>query len=601
MPASVLSGLRLLATLPPSDDFSGTNAEIARVHISALRQLGATVCEFDTSPFYTGHRNALWSQIEAAKDFRAHAVISVPNAGYAAQLVLEDDDIVRNVFMDILELPTIFLWDHALVQAPRYVLPFWPPEPLYSTPGVKQAIRSLLLHPLSFHLFFDTGQISEFRRLGIASFDDENYAVCGGVSQEAIDCGRNNDGEQGVNHSVSFFGNFYMGAERQIRYRDKELTAIREAALDAVMSDWDYPAYYAYLREIDSLDPRLRAKLRLDPDQSFYWRYLYDELCVVANGEPRFRKLLACAHPVTYFGGFANSESRAIALRAGWQLADEYLPYGGPLAAAFRQSRVSIDVTNAPFINGFTSKFLECFAAGGFMLTTRKADMTAVLGSLVDAIGFSSAEELERKVDLYLTDERQRREVAREIRELVGRDWSTAAMFARTVPLALERVRARVAAGARNSKSSYGTPPRPRRLGPALFDVRLGSLKFQEGTSGQAVEQGLAVMTSPLRWDYSLLSPSLSEHGFTGEAVVRAQIEVRNGQLGFAIAARENPGELIVEFPVRPSTRSRIIDIPVADLASAGAVVLRNQSADGPSAATIRSIQVFRPEGPGES
>ena len=596
MPASVLSGLRLVATLPPVEHFWGANAAITRVQLSALRELGATVYEFDTSPFYRSDHNALQSQVSAVKDFQPDAVIALPTAGYAAEVMVEDGAIARNLFLDILELPTIFCWDHALVHAPRYVLQFWPPEPLYSTPDVKQALRSLLMHPLSFHFFCDTGYISEFRRLGIASFDQVNYAPSGYLSQAAIDCGRNGGGEHCDNHTVSFFGNLYIEAARHIQYQDGELTAIREAALNAVMSDWDYPAYYAYLREIDALDPKLRSKLGLDPDQSFYWRYLYDELCVVANGEPRFRKLLACGHPVTYFGGFADPESRVLALNAGWQLA-EYLPFGSDrLAAAYRQSRVSIDVTNAPFINGFGSKLLECFAAGGFMLTTRKADMSAVLGSLADAIGFSNAEELAAKVDLYLTDDRQRLEVAREIRELVRRDWSAATMFARIVPLALERLRARVAAGARSSKRSEGTVLHPRKLGPALFDVRLDSLKFVEGASGQVVEQGLVIVTSPQQWAYSLYSPSLGEQGFTGEAVVRIQVEVRRGRLGLAIATRESLGKFIVEFPSNPSMHLRIIDIPVRDLASTGVVVVRNQS-DGPSEATIRSIQVFRPEG----
>jgi hypothetical protein len=158
-------------------------------------------------------------------------------------------------------------------------------------------------------------------------------------------------------------------------------------------------------------------------------------------------------------------------------------------------------------------------------------------------------------------------------------------------------VRARAPVGTRSSKTSGGTPSHPRSLGLALFDVRLDSLRFIEGASGQVVEQGLAIVTTPQRWDYSVQGPSLAEHGFTGEAVVRTQIELRSGQLGIAVATKENIGELIVEFPVHPSTHLRTIDIPVRDLGRTGVVIVRNQSADGPSAATIRSIQVFRPEG----
>jgi hypothetical protein len=56
----------------------------------------------------------------------------------------------------------------------------------------------------------------------------------------------------------------------------------------------------------------------------------------------------------------------------------------------------------------------------------------------------------------------------------------------------------------------------PRELGRAL--VRLDSLTFEEGSSGQLADQDLAIVTSPRQWAYSLCSPGLSEQGFTGEA-----------------------------------------------------------------------------------
>lgn len=134
-----------------------------------------------------------------------------------------------------------------------------------------------------------------------------------------------------------------------------------------------------------------------------------------------------------------------------------------------------------------------------------------------------------------------------------------------------------------------------RKLGPALFEVHLDSLKFEKGTSGQWVEQGLSIVTSPQQWAYSLYSPSLSERGFAGEAVVRIQGEFRGGKLGLAIVALEDSGELIIELAARRSTQWRTIDVPLQDIARAGALVIRNQSDEGPSQATIRSIQVFRP------
>ena len=590
-----LTGLRLIATLPPAEHFGGANLQIARVFVSTLRGLGATIYEFDTSSFYRNDQSALRREIQAAKGVQVDAVISTPNAGYVAELTIEDDANLQNVFLDVLALPTICIWDHALIQAPRYVLKHWPSKPLYSKGNVKQALRALLSHPLSFHIFSDSGQVSEFCRLGVAEFDHENFQT-GGASQEFINCGDHAGGERQFKHSVSFFGNLYAQASRRIGYDDQALTKIRERALSSVMNDWDYPAYRSYVGEIDALAPSLRARLRLDPDQSFYWRYLHDELSIVANGEPRFRKLLACGHPLTYFGGFADPESRAMALNVGWTLGDQYLPYGQRLAAAFRQSRISIDITNAPFINGFTSKFLECFVAGGFVLTSRKPDMRIVLGPLLDEIGFSSAEELASKVDRFLTHELERTELAQEIRELLRRDWSTAAMFARAVPLALDRVRSRAASGQKWPGRSHHSQLDPEKLGLLLFDIPLSSLTFNEGGSGEQSTRGLEFASSPQQWGYSLYGPRLCDLGVTGEAVVRIELQVRTGQLGIALAANSGISELVVEFSAKPSAIVRTIDIPVEDLAAAGLLIIRNQSDNGPSEATIRSIQVFRPE-----
>jgi spore maturation protein CgeB len=101
-------------------------------------------------------------------------------------------------------------------------------------------------------------------------------------------------------------------------------------------------------------------------------------------------------------------------------------------------------VVNSPFINGFSPKLLECFAAGGFMLTTRKADIIRSFGDLADAISYSKADELAEKVDYYLSHDLERRDVTREMQEIIRRDHTAAALYRRTLPQALERLRVRI-------------------------------------------------------------------------------------------------------------------------------------------------------------
>jgi spore maturation protein CgeB len=98
---------------------------------------------------------------------------------------------------------------------------------------------------------------------------------------------------------------------------------------------------------------------------------------------------------------------------------------------------------NAPFINGFSPKLLECYAAGGFLLTTRKRDIATAFGGLADAIGYSSADELTAKIDYYLTHDSERRSVTRDMQEIIRHNYTASALFARTLPVAVESLRAR--------------------------------------------------------------------------------------------------------------------------------------------------------------
>jgi spore maturation protein CgeB len=114
--------------------------------------------------------------------------------------------------------------------------------------------------------------------------------------------------------------------------------------------------------------------------------------------------------------------------RAGCRLAEEYLPFGQPLAAAYARQAMAVDVGNAPYINGFSTKLFSCFAAGGFMLTSRKADLAGALGDLAEAIMFSSAEELSAKVNHFLGAPQERRNLTRQIQAVI-REKFTASLF----------------------------------------------------------------------------------------------------------------------------------------------------------------------------
>jgi hypothetical protein len=432
--------------MPPSHFWWGRDLVSAKSHRHALRRLGAEIFEFDTAPFCRKDFRMLRQQIEDARRFRPDAAVSTPHAGYAAAVKWFEEGasgelVASNVFLDVLHLPTVLYWDHVLTQAPMYVMPEWPAAADDSRRGVIEQLRALFNHPLAYHFFPDSGHIAEVDKLGLGKFEADNYYVPG-VQQEFVRYGERSRRQNGVDANVAFFGNLFLTAATRSGHAQAELMAIRRHSLALCAADWEVSPFTAYSNTIDSLGSDVRGRLRLDYDQIFRWKFLAHEVSTVANGEPRLHKLQACGRPVTYFGGFADPESRKIAVAAGLVIGEDLAP-DRRLAAAFQRTTVSLDVANAAFINCCPLKLLTCFAAGGFMLTTRRADIARPLGNLADAITFAGADELVGKVEHYLSSNRARTDLANEIAAVVRGKYSILALFARTVPLALERIRER--------------------------------------------------------------------------------------------------------------------------------------------------------------
>ena len=447
-PSTPLAGLRLVATLPPPGFFGGLDRRRADDHAASLRALGASVYEFATEAIYWNDRASLDRQIQDIRAFAPDAVIGTQHAGYALQgaMVSDPDGLQiapRNLFLDVLRVPTVLFWDHVLTQAARYTIQRWPKDPQDSAPGTVSRLKRLLQHPLALHFFPDSGHVAELERMGLASFDYDPVFVTA-VSQLFVDHGTESPSQPATREQVAFFGNLYLAACAEIPYGDNPaLRAVRHGAGVRCDADWDLAPFDAYARAIAELTPPQRTALKLEPDQSFYWRFLYDELSVVANGERRFRILSACNRPLAFYGGFADPLSNATIAGRNWPMR-ESLQHDRTLAEAYRATQITIDVVNAPFVNGFSPKLLECFAAGGFLLTNRKADITATFGStLADAIVYSTADELTAKLDHYLSREGERRDVTHAIQEIIRRDHTATALFARTLPAALERLRTR--------------------------------------------------------------------------------------------------------------------------------------------------------------
>jgi len=167
-----LAGLRIVVTIPPYAWFGGVDFNFATEMSEELRTLGAEVFDLDLYGFIAGNELGMEQAVAALKTFDPDVAISLPNAGYA---LLARTPRGQNVFRDVLEIPTIMLWDHGLLQFPSLVLSPLPDGPEFSADGSIERLRAAIDHPLYVHYSPDRGHITELDRLGVISRDKVHF------------------------------------------------------------------------------------------------------------------------------------------------------------------------------------------------------------------------------------------------------------------------------------------------------------------------------------------------------------------------------------------------------------------------------------------
>jgi glycosyl transferase family 1 len=579
-----LSGLRIVTTLPPKHFFGGNNLLRAREHCDALRNLGAVVYEFDTAAVYARDLSEIHRQKRDIIEFRPDVAVSTPNAGYVVQGCLFTDldrpnGGSRNLFIDELELPVVLYWDQALTQSGYYSLGPCPDGPSDARGGALEKLRTLFAHRGIVHLLPDSGHIEELRKLGIGSFGEDAWYVQG-IGSAFLDAGLQMDRSR-FDDEAAFFGNLYLASSKRIRYAaDPALAQLRERARAAYGADWRLSAYHAYRGAMAALDPREQIALGLVPDQSFFWHFMYNELSRFMNGDERLRMLKSCGKEIAYFGNFNDPDSNA--MMPDNSLLRGTLPYNAMLAGAFQRTMVTVDVANAEFINGFSPKLMACFAAGGFALTNYKADITRALGPLAEEICCNGEDEFATKLDFFLTHERRRHEVAREIAAIVRHKYSSEALFARTLPVALDWFKAH------GTRKRFNSSPSPARI---VASVDLAMLSSEPHWIGAGVTGGnpTIVETTRASWGYSATMPLAQLRqscDAKGESLFwKIEAEVLNGDVGIGLI---DDDVLIAEKRLNATDGRKTIYLPA--VITTADLIVRNGPHDGVSRIAIYAV-----------
>lgn len=423
-----LTGLRIIATMPPHTWFGGVDFNFAVEMVAELRDLGATVLELDTGGFVTGNELYIERVLSASKSFQADVAVSLPNAGYA---LLCNTFERKNLFHDILQIPTIMLWDHGLLQFPKMVLAPLPKNAAEATGGSIARIRRLLDRPLYHHYSPDKGHIAVMDKLGIID-RGKVHSFLQPAYPNFVRHGYQNPVSNAYRTRVAFAGNVYLRASQNLPYRNQPVLAGIEARmLNRKKSSLTTCLWDLLMAEIATLDQSTRSRFGLEPDSTFFWSFVHDEIAIVGNTEARLSVLTGLRQECDFFGNFVEPESGPTLRDTFGMTYRKNLDYFTELPLLFMNTDVVVDVVNLGYNSGVSPKIMGCLACGGLVLFDYKADFGQSLGAMGHQVMYNDLEHLNALVDRYLSNPRQRWDVSRYLQHQVCTRFSFRALCER--------------------------------------------------------------------------------------------------------------------------------------------------------------------------
>lgn len=85
-------------------------------------------------------------------------------------------------------------------------------------------------------------------------------------------------------------------------------------------------------------------------------------------------------------------------------------------AQIYRHTKINLNITSLQFDRAMTNRVVDVIASGGFVLTDNPAELGSLTGH-ADSIAFRNIDELNDKIDYYLTHEGEREELAKQLHD----------------------------------------------------------------------------------------------------------------------------------------------------------------------------------------
>jgi hypothetical protein len=400
---------RIAVVVPPADWLNGIPRTYHDLYRQALTDLGVTTIEVPLQAVVPHDAGRLADLLAELRAFRPQAAMALFVGAWlvSCRLPAGRDGWSPNLFTDVLGIPAICIWDSAPLDFAVGLLGLPGPgaaleSPAMSRPGALGALRRELCHPRLIHWSRDSGQTRVMRDLGFLS----DGKVLTEISPFLP--GFMPDPDTKPLEDAVFIGHLNHDPRP---WPDPSFAALAREIIDESLHDFERPIW-------DILVRRAASRPELDPDKTFFWAF---------------------AHRVIVYEAQA-AHRRHMVERAGVTRVEGHAALGLPLARLFARHAITVDVLNPQFIAGFGHKSVLGFAAGGFVLMSRKRDFVDAFGEAGEAVSYSNADDLAAKIDRYLTKPALRREIGGAIRDKLFAQHTLKATLARVLEQAASEI-----------------------------------------------------------------------------------------------------------------------------------------------------------------
>ena len=581
------SSVRVVVPIPPKQWFGGQDRRgVLAVFKSIQERFGTTFYQLDTTPFANGDIRKQKDAIENLRAYRPHLAIS--QANYALLSSVRSGEGRANIFTDVLKIPLMMIWDHGLFAFPSMILSPLAERAEDSRPGSLHKVCEVIDTPMMHHFPIDTGQVAEMRRIGMMH-SEQVETVPAMAYDSFLDFGLNE--RSGYINDVAFFGNVLLSDQYRLITDTSIAGRCREAVISAKLATPSAPAWNLLVERVEALSSHDRTESRLDYDQSFFWHFANNLVGVHCNTQSRMQVLENLRRKVAFYGAFADPGGIPRLKESGHIDFKGDVHFSNELPRAYAGTRITVDVTNAAFITNCSTKPICCFASGGFALFDYKPDPVNHLGSDVEKVMFRTFDELNAKIDYFLTNEREREALGDHLRDMIRRKCNfTDSVHDPAVRILAERAGSGIWASLKEVSSRVfgglsGRTAVPLQVddetdSPAGSTRRLAELakvpEIETAWRGAKLvsESPVQIRTADAAWGYSALFPlprRVQRRGAHVGLWIEAKVRMISGRAGIGVMLDD--GALVEERLLGIADGPRTVFLPLRATGQRGLLI----------------------------